>query len=378
MPLLVAAPSLTLATRHDRDWRADGCRKFPLRRDPGVGDREALELPASSSRASMLTRIANLCTRQSGLAILALVAVALSAPAAHGELLRVGKAVPEAFSFVPLDVGMRYGLFKKYGIDIETSAYGGGGMLQQALTADSIDIGLGSGPEMAGIVKGVPVKAVAAMAGPPLLIALMVRPDGTIKTVDDLKGRRVGVTSSNSLTAWLVGQLSLQKGWGRDGISATPLGAVPGLLAALMMMQVDGFVADISTLLRAQEAGEGKILLSFGDLVQDFHIHVIFATNKLIAARPGAVRAFLAGWFETIGFMRASKDKTVETAMTVLDLNRSIAERSYDILIPMFSDDGRFNPKALAVLSRSYVDLKYLPTQPDMSKLYTEEFLPRK
>jgi NitT/TauT family transport system substrate-binding protein len=354
------------------------CRKFSLRRDPGAGDSEALELPASSSRASMLTRIANLCTRQSGLAILALLAVALSAPAAHGELLRVGKAVPEAFSFVPLDVGVRYGLFKKYGIDIETSAYGGGGMLQQALTADSIDIGLGSGPEMAGIVKGVPVKAVAAMAGPPLLIALMVRPDGTIKTVDDLKGRRVGVTSSNSLTAWLVGQLSLQKGWGRDGISATPLGAVPGLLAALMMMQVDGFVADISTLLRAQEAGEGKILLSFGDLVQDFHIHVIFATNRLIAARPGAVRAFLAGWFETIGFMRANKEKTVETAMTVLDLNRSIAERSYDILIPMFSDDGRFNPKALAVLSRSYVDLKYLPAQPDMGKLYTEEFLPRK
>jgi ABC-type nitrate/sulfonate/bicarbonate transport system substrate-binding protein len=378
MLLLVAAPSLTLATRHDRDWRADGLPQIPAASDPGAGDSEALELPASFPRASMLTRIANLCTRQSGLAILALLAVALSAPAAHGELLRVGKAVPEAFSFVPLDVGMRYGLFKKYGIDIESSAYGGGGMLQQALTADSIDIGLGSGPEMAGIVKGVPVKAVAAMAGPPLLIALMVRPDGAIKTVDDLKGRRVGVTSSNSLTAWLVGQLSLQKGWGRDGISATPLGAIPGLLAALMMMQVDGFVADISTLLRAQEAGEGKILLSFGDLVQDFHIHVIFATNKLIAARPGAVRAFLAGWFETIGFMRANKDKTVETAMTILDLNRSIAERSYDILIPMFSDDGRFNPKALAVLSRSYVDLKYLPTQPDMSKLYTEEFLPGK
>ena len=327
----------------------------------------------------MLMRIANPFVRRSGLAILVLLAVhVLAAPAARGELLRVGKAVPEAFSFLPLDVGMRYGFFKKYGIEIETSAYGGGGMLQQALTADSVDIGLGSSPEMSGIVKGVPTKAVAAMAGAPLLIALMVRPDGTIKTVDDLKGRRVGVTSSNSLTAWLVGQLSLQKGWGRDGISATPLGAIPGLLAALMMMQVDGFVADISTLLRAEEAGEGKILLSFGDLVQDFHIHVIFATNKLIATRPGAVRGFLAGWFETIAFMRANKAKSVETAMAVLDLNRSIAERSYDTLMPMFSDDGRFDGKALSVLSRSFVDLKYLPAQPDMSKLFTEEYLPKK
>jgi NitT/TauT family transport system substrate-binding protein len=326
----------------------------------------------------MLMRIAHLCVRQLGRAALVLLAChAVSAPA-RGELLRVGKAVPEAFSFVPLEVGMRFGIFKKYGIEIESSAYGGGGKLQQALTADSVDIGLGSSPEMSGIVKGVPIKAVAAMAGPPLLIALMVRPDGTIKTVDDLKGKRVGVTTANSLTAWLVSELSRQKGWGPDGISATPLGAIPGLLAALMMMQVDGFVADISTLLRAEEAGEGKILLSFGDLVKDFHIHVIFATNKLIAARPGAIRAFLAGWFDTIAFMRANKGKTVETAMTVLDLNRGIAERSYDILIPMFSDDGRFDPKALAALGRSYVDLKFLPTQPDMSKLYTEAFLPKR
>ena len=326
----------------------------------------------------MLIRIANFLVRQVGLAILVLLAVQVLPAPARAELLRVGKAVPEAFSFVPLDIGIRYGFFKKRGIEIENSAYGGGGKLQQALTADSVDIGLGSSPEMSGIVKGVPVKAVAAMAGPPLLIALMVRPDGTIKTVDDLRGRRVGVTTTNSLTAWLVSQLSLQKGWGHDGISVTPLGAIPGLLAALMMMQVDGFVADISTLLRAEEAGEGKILLSFGDLVKDFHIHVIFATDKLIATRPGAIRGFLAGWFETIAFMRANEDKTVETAMAVLDLNRGIAARSYDMLMPMFSDDGRFNAKALAVLSRSYVELKFLPTQPDMSKLYTEEFLPKK
>jgi NitT/TauT family transport system substrate-binding protein len=326
----------------------------------------------------MLMRIANLWVRQLGRAAVLLLAVhALSAPA-RGELLRVGKAVPEAFSFVPLDVGMRYGIFKKYGIEIESSAYGGGGKLQQALTADSVDIGLGSSPEMASIVKGVPIKTVAAMAGPPLLIALMVRPDGAIKTVDDLKGKRIGVTTANSLTAWLVSELSRQKGWGPDGIQATPLGAIPGLLAALMMMQVDGFVADISTLLRAEQAGEGKILLSFGDLVKDFHIHVIFATDKLIATRPGAIRGFLAGWFDTIAFMRANKAKTVETAMTVLDLNQDIAERSYDILIPMFSDDGRFNSKALTALSRSYVDLKFLPAQPDMSKLYTEEYLPKR
>ena len=48
----------------------------------------------------------------------------------------------------------------------------------------------------------------------------------------------------------------------------------------------------------------------------------------------------------------------------------------YDELMPMFSDTGRFDPKALAVLRKSFVEMKTLPHEPDMSTLYTEAFLP--
>src|SRR5258708_19613258 len=94
------------------------------------------------------------------------------------EPLRVGKAVPEAFSFTPLDIGIRKGFFGKNGVEVEASAFTGDAKLQQAMTANSIDMGIGSGPGMAFIVKGSPVKAVAAMARPPLLPPLLVRPPG--------------------------------------------------------------------------------------------------------------------------------------------------------------------------------------------------------
>jgi NitT/TauT family transport system substrate-binding protein len=325
-----------------------------------------------------MTTATKLARRIQGVALLALILCASQMPASPlaAQTLRVGKSVPEAFSFVPLDVGMRNGLFKKYGVEIESSALGGGGRLQQAMAADSLDFGLGSGPEMAAIEKGSPVKAVAAMAGAPRLLALVVRPDGGITTVDDLRGKRIGVTTVNSLTAWLVRELGRQKGWGSEGIAVTPLGATPALVAAMKTRQLDGLVADIATLLRLEEAGDGKILLRFGNLVQDFHIHVIFATDTIIAKRPDAVRNFLKGWFDSIAFMRKNKAQTVEIAMEVGNVNRRIAEHAYDELMPMFSDDGRFNPKALAVLSRSYVELKILPSEPDMTKFYTEAFLP--
>jgi hypothetical protein len=45
--------------------------------------------------------------------------------------------------------------------------------------------------------------------------------------------------------------------------------------------------------------------------------------------------------------------------------------------MPMFSDDGKFNPAALATLAKSYVELQLLPQEPDPKQLYTETFLPK-
>ena len=115
----------------------------------------------------------------------------LSSAVSAADLVRVGKAGREAFSFVPADVGKHTGIFTKHDLDLEIAGFGGDAKLQQAMAADAIDIALGSGPGLAFIAKGSPVKGIAAMAGPPLLFAMVVRADDSVKTVDDLKGRKV-------------------------------------------------------------------------------------------------------------------------------------------------------------------------------------------
>ena len=290
--------------------------------------------------------------------------------------MRVAKAVPEAFSFTPLDIGIRKGFFAKNGVEVEASAFAGDAKLQQAMTANSIDMGIGSGPGMAFIVKGSPVKAVAAMAGPPLLLAIVVRPDGA-KSVAELKAKKISVSTAGSLTYWLVSETSRRQGWGPQGIDIQPMGAMSGQIAALKRGDIDGIVMDLSTAFDLENRGEGRILVRFGDL-QDFIVHVIYATDTLIATRPDAIRGFLKGWFETIAFMRKNKAETVAIAKDVIDKDADIVGRTYDEVMPMFSDDGRFKASALKVLAKSFVELNTLPAEPDMSKLYTEAFLPAK
>jgi ABC-type nitrate/sulfonate/bicarbonate transport system substrate-binding protein len=91
-------------------------------------------------------------------AILLLGLVAQLPLASNGaaEVVRFGKPVAGAFTFALLDVGVRAGIFKRHGLDIEISAFTGGTRLVQAETAGSIDIAFNTGPDMAMIFKGAP------------------------------------------------------------------------------------------------------------------------------------------------------------------------------------------------------------------------------
>ncbi|MGZ3309676.1 MAG: ABC transporter substrate-binding protein, partial [Xanthobacteraceae bacterium] len=197
-----------------------------------------------------------------------------------------------------------------------------------------------------------------------------------VSSLDDLKGRKVGVSTVGSVTSWIISEVSRQKGWGYDGMAQVPIGDDANRIAALKTRSIDGAIVNLAQALNFVQRGEGKVLLRFGDLVKDFHIHVIFATDKAIAAKPQALRGFLKGWLQTIAFMRKNRSETIDIAKDVMGTDAETTGGIYDELMPMFSDTGRFDPKALAVLRKSFVEMKTLPQEPDMSTLYTEAFLP--
>jgi ABC-type nitrate/sulfonate/bicarbonate transport system substrate-binding protein len=268
------------------------------------------------------------------------------------------------------------GFFTRRGVDVDITAFAGDAKLQQALAAGAVDMGVGGGPSLAFIAKGSPELAVAQTAGVPLGSTITVAKDSAVKTIADLKGRLVSVSTVGSQPEWFTRELSRQQGWGPDGIRIVALGEVPAQVAAMKTGQIDGVTADITSAYRMEDSGDGHILVKFGDVIPHYANTVMFATNDMMTKHPDALRAFIAGWLESAAFMRDHKDETVKIDAAVLKIPEPIVARVYDETLRMISADGRFDPTGLEVLGKSFVDMNMLPATPDMATLYTEKFLP--
>jgi NitT/TauT family transport system substrate-binding protein len=293
------------------------------------------------------------------------------------ETLRVGKSSPEAFSFVPLDVGIAAGIFKKHGIDVQLIGFSGGVKMQQALAANSLDVAFGSGPQMILTAKGAPMIAVAEMAGAPLNFAVIVPYDSPLRSLDDLKGKKIGVSGNPSLSSFMAREVALTRGWGQDGIVPVAIGgATSGVIAALRARLVDAATFELRLGLQLDQLKQARVLAPCSDYVTHFITHAIFAHNDLIANKPDTLRRFLAGWFESVRFMEANKAMTVSIASNVTEAPAELEAAEYDRMVPkFFSPDGRFKPEDLAAISKALVMLQSVDQEPDMSKLYTEKFL---
>lgn len=319
-------------------------------------------------------RIAHCC----GILIVAGCVLAGVGAARANELIHVGKAQATAWTFLPVDVGIAQGLFAKQGLDIDVISLGGDAKVQQALAAKSIDFGLGSGPGMAFVAKGSPAIAVAAFAGPPRNIGATVLADSPIKTVADLKGKLIAVSTVGSLSDWLAKQMAIQEGWGQNGIRTAPLGAVETSIAALRAKQIDAVILSTEMGFALEERKQGRVLTTMDHYAPHFITHVVFAQKSLVSSNPGRVRRFLQGFFAAIAFMKTHKEETSEIAERVLHESPAVVRQDYDFEIGMFIDDGRFDPQAVAVLKQSYVDMGTLAAKPADDALFTTQFVPVK
>ena len=299
-------------------------------------------------------------------------------PAFADTTLTVGKANATSDAIIPVNVGDQLGIFKKHGLDLKIIDFGGGGKSAQAMAADAIDIEDGAGTEMAFVAKGAPMLAVCESTGPAPFLAIGVPWDSPVKSLDDLKGKTIGVSSPGSFSDWSAHELARVKGWGENGVTTVAIGGTTAAtLAGFRTHQIDAEIGGASQFFAFEETKDGRFLASVASYEGNVASGALFASNKLIASNPAAIRAFVAGWIETVDYMRAHKAETVKIESGITHFNENVMSKEYDLTIGMFTKDCRFDAESLAALKRSFVELKLVDTPPDMATLYTHAYLPK-
>jgi ABC-type nitrate/sulfonate/bicarbonate transport system substrate-binding protein len=240
-----------------------------------------------------------------------------------------------------------------------------------------VDIETGAGSEMAFIVKGAPELAVAAPVGPPADMAIVVPTDSKITELAALKGDKIAISNPGGLTEWLAKQVAKTQNFGPDGITIVSAGNAAGEAAVLRTHQVDAAVLDAVTAYSLESKGDAHVLMSFGTIAPHFAQGVIFARNELMQKNPELLRRFLAAWFESEHVMLTDEDDAVACVLKKIGGDPAVAHKVYHIVQTEMSTTGQFDPQAMDALAQSFVDTGVLPAKPDMSKLYTEEFLPK-
>jgi NitT/TauT family transport system substrate-binding protein len=129
-------------------------------------------------------------------------------------------------------------LYEKHGLDAEVITVNGSGIGSKALISGGIDIiPIATPTVIAANLAGADMQ-ILAHTMPGVVHAMMVKPE--IKRVEDLKGKKIGVSSLGSLTDFLVRTIARKKGLNPDrDLTLIVMGGDAERLTALRAGSVD-------------------------------------------------------------------------------------------------------------------------------------------
>ncbi|MGE7391808.1 aliphatic sulfonate ABC transporter substrate-binding protein [Streptomyces sp. NPDC004126] len=276
-------------------------------------------------------------------------------------------------------VGLQEGLIEKElnGTKIKPQTFNAGPSEIEALNGGSLDIGfIGPSPSINGYVKskGSNLRIISGSASGG--VKLVVNPD-KIKTLDDLKGKKIatpqkGNTQDVAFLNWIS-----EKGWSVDpesgkgdvSVVRTDNKVTPD---AFKQGSIDGAWVPEPTASKLVSDG-GSVLLDEGSLWPEnkFVITNIIVSQKFLKEHPDVVEAVLRGTVKTNGWIHANQDKAKASANARLlaDTGKALDPKVIDPAWPGISvtDD----PLAATLKTQSDWAVKAkLLEKPDLAGIY--------
>jgi len=263
-----------------------------------------------------------------------------------------------------VEIGVKAGIFKDAGLNIEISYTAGGAATVQAVISGSVDVAMQTG--LLGLIgayaKGAPVRVIsAAMTGSPD-IYWYARTDKNIKSMKDAADKTMSYSAAGSSSHLLA--LSLME---QNKVKAKPTatGGIPSTYTQVMSGQIDIGWAVPPFGIEDLKAGKINIVAKGNNLeeIRDTTVRVNFANADSLKTKRALFEKFSQAYVKSLDWAYAN-DKAIDWFAESAEVPRAVALESRNNFYPKDAMQP-YEIRGLKVSLQQALDFKFIPKQMD-------------
>ena len=306
----------------------------------------------------------------------------LVAAGAAAEELAVGNYGVSA-NGMPFGVAMAKGYFKDEGLDITglISSAGGGTTLRNMLAGGGVPYGeVNPGVVVSAVLAGADLKIVSDNVLTVAEFVWAVKPDSPIKTIKDLKGRKIGYTNPRSTSQALGNMLVQSAGLKPEEVELVKTGGFGEGIAALDAGLID--VAPITEPLWSKVKNKYRAVVVASDVLPPLDNVVGVATEEMMAKRGDFIRAVIRARRKAVQFMKEHPDEAGDIVAKQYNLEPEVARSAVRNLttsmtkgVPYWGD-GQIHLEGLKRMIEAQRSVGAITGEVDYNKLIDTRFLP--
>lgn len=264
---------------------------------------------------------------------------------------------------MPIFVAQDLGLFKKHGVEVDVITSRGGGEAMKAYISSEVNI-VGTGFPEVGLMraKGVDVMLYFAQTSR-VPFALLGRADENIKSVRDLKGKTIGVTSPGSLTENLTRYFVMQAGLDPShDVSLVSVGGGAELLGALKSKRADAVMVFEPFVTIAVKQGFANVVVDVDQQLDAFSSAPLSTSKAFLEKSPKEAKSLFDALAEAQQYIRTHKAEVPAIAKKRFpNANPAILQAALEHMYKVFSPDGKFSQANIKQTEQICIDLKIMP-----------------
>jgi NitT/TauT family transport system substrate-binding protein len=300
--------------------------------------------------------------------------------AARAENIAIGNYGSSA-NGMPFGVALYKGFFKEEGADVTglIVSQGGGTSVRNAMSGVAYGEA-NPGAIAVAIQQGAPLKIISDNVLTIAEFAWLVKKDSPIKTIADLKGKKIGYTNPRS-TSQALDILLLQKaGLKPEDAELVKVGGFGPMIPALELGQID--VAPVTEPLWSQNKDKFRVLITGAEALPPLDNVVGVATEEAIKTRGDFIRAVIRARRKAVKFMIEHPDEAGDLIAKDFNITPEVARsairnltKSYTQGIPYWGE-GDFHLEGMKRIIEVQKSVGAITGEIDVTKMIDTQFLP--